>query len=188
MTVNELLKKMEDYILNQAKEPRFRRLDSLETLDFAEYDARGREVKGLSTKEIEARYPGRYDGIEEIAHIDGSVIGFRVPVKRKHNRDIVHISVDAVRRCYGGPEEGGWWYNEAESVEQHAVVVRYAEDGTPFIDSFEASFLSSLAKEWLEEYEFGTDYQSSVRPRGPDYQLRASFDPKEYWSDYQPYC
>lgn len=108
--------------------------------------------------------------------------------ERKYAREIVYISVDAVRRQYGGPEEGGWWYNEGESVEQHGVVVRHLPDGTPFIDSFEDYFLTSLAKEWIEEYEFDTNYQSSVCPRGPDYQIRASLEPEKSWSDYHPYC
>lgn len=186
MTVNELLKRIEMYILNAAKEPRFRKLDALDVSDLVgDYD---RALSSLSAREIEARYPERYDGIEEIQHPDGSVIGFRVPIERKYNREIVHISIDAVRRCYGGPQEGGWWYDEGKSVEQHAVVVRYAEDGNPFIDRFEKDFLAILAKDWLEEYGFDTNYQSSVRPRGPDYQIRASFEFEECWSGFQPYC
>lgn len=27
-----------------------------------------------------------------------------------------HVTVYAVTRCYGGPEEGGWWWNAREQV------------------------------------------------------------------------
>jgi hypothetical protein len=28
-----------------------------------------------------------------------------------------YTNVYSVTRCYGGPEEGGWWYDEGEPVE-----------------------------------------------------------------------
>ena len=33
------------------------------------------------------------------------------------------INVHAVTRHYGGPEEGGWWYNMGEPVEARSIVV-----------------------------------------------------------------
>lgn len=142
----------------------------------------------LDQREIEDLPSDRRAGIEEITDYDGNVIGYQVPVKRKFQREIIYLSVDAITRNYGGPEEGGWWYDEGEAVEQHAIVVRYTGDGMPHLDSFEQSFLASLAENWFKEYDFSTNYQSSVRPRGHDYRVRVGFDPEKSWSDYHPYC
>jgi hypothetical protein len=40
------------------------------------------------------------------------------------NGDVVlpcYISVEHTEKRYGGPEEGGWWYNASERVETHMV-------------------------------------------------------------------
>ncbi len=32
-----------------------------------------------------------------------------------------YVNVYEVTRHYGGPEEGGWWYNTGEPIESHLV-------------------------------------------------------------------
>lgn len=109
------------------------------------------------------------------------------PVKREYNREVIRISVDLVTRHYGGPEEGGWWYDAGEVVEQHAVVVQYV-NGIPYLSKLEISFLTTLAQNWLEEYEFDTSHRSSMAQRKNDYSIRAGFEPDDGWSDYYSYC
>lgn len=36
-------------------------------------------------------------------------------------RKLVYVAVARVERHYGGPQEGGWWYDTQEVLEQHRV-------------------------------------------------------------------
>ena len=51
----------------------------------------------------------------------------------------IYVNVYLIERCYGGPEEGGWWYNA----------------GTP-IESRKVDALQEAADErcWLEKYRY----------------------------------
>ena len=40
----------------------------------------------------------------------------------------VYVNVYSVTRHYGGPEEGGWWYNAGEPVESRIVPNREAAE------------------------------------------------------------
>ena len=48
----------------------------------------------------------------------------------------VFVNVYAVTRHYGGPEEGGWWFNAGEPVESHYV--QAGQEGDDFIAAAEA--------------------------------------------------
>lgn len=51
--------------------------------------------------------------------------GYKTPGSPKRAR--VWVSVYYVNREYGGPEEGGWWYNWYTHVETIRVPLRFAE-------------------------------------------------------------
>lgn len=85
------------------------------------------------------------------------------------------VVVHSVDQGYGGPEEGGWWY-QTRSVE-HAVKVWRLRDVGPLMDA--------LSEEWPNT---GRSY--SVLG-GDDYRVRyydrfTAVAP--YESDYSPYC
>lgn len=40
---------------------------------------------------------------------------------------IAYVNVYAVGRQYGGPEEGGWWYDTGEPVECHRIAAATEE-------------------------------------------------------------
>lgn len=110
-------------------------------------------------------------------------------VPRKHRRELVHISVDELSRHYGGPEEGGWWYDTGAVVDYAPVLVLYTELGNPFFREDEMQFLFELARKWISEHgAFGESNRNSMAPRGRDLYLRATYEIPDNWSDYAPYC
>lgn len=109
-------------------------------------------------------------------------------VPRKYQREIVYVSVDELSRHYGGPEEGGWWYDTGEVVD-HAPVLVFYHEGKPYIASEELKFVQSLAYKWFhEEGAFGESNRNSMAPRGRDLCVRATYEVPGNWSDYAPYC
>jgi hypothetical protein len=41
---------------------------------------------------------------------------------------IAYVNVFDVTRCFGGPEEGGWWYDAGECIESHRVAATTEEE------------------------------------------------------------
>ena len=119
----------------------------------------------------------------------GEYIRAYIPIKRTKPRQTVHVVVDCIEKGYGGPQEGGWWYDSGTVRESEAIRVCYDGSGEPYLEPGELSFLRGVAKEWIDEFEsFDTNYRSSMRPKGDDFRLRVTFEPPEDWSGYQPYC
>lgn len=109
-------------------------------------------------------------------------------VPRRHQRETVYVAVDELSRHYGGPEEGGWWYDTGEIVDYAPVLVLYHK-GEPYITSEELKFVQSLAYKWFhEEGAFGESNRNSMAPRGRDLCIRATYEVPKDWSDYAPYC
>lgn len=80
---------------------------------------------------------------------------------------IEYVNVYEITRCYGGPEEGGWWYDEGEIVESHG----------PFTDQETADkFMLALCEKYSEKNGFFNQHKVKIEEaRGADY------------SDYMPY-
>ena len=57
--------------------------------------------------------------------------------------EMVFVNVYTVTRHYGGPEEGGWWYNWFECVEVIPVQYQYADD---LAEAFEEKYIKSQHK------------------------------------------
>jgi hypothetical protein len=83
------------------------------------------------------------------------------------------VNVYEVTRHYGGPEEGGWWYDWAECLEVYPV--RDEEQG-------------EQVKEWLwENYKHKKYGDISSVLGGVDIRIYIEDEPKEYESTERPY-
>ena len=40
---------------------------------------------------------------------------------QNHSNDVYYVRVYGIRQAYGGPEEGGWWYNHLEHVDTEQI-------------------------------------------------------------------
>lgn len=125
---------------------------------------------------------------EIVEHDSGEPLYYNLTLDRGKKRDTFYICVDLIERGYGGPEEGGWWYDSGTVMTYEAARVQY-RNGEPSISVDENAFLRAIAHEWIEEFGgFDSDYRSSMRPSGNDYRIRVEFDEPEDWNGYQPYC
>jgi len=131
-----------------------------------------------------------YGDDAEVVSDDDGISHVLRKVPRKYDRDVVYLVVDDVTRHYGGPQEGGWWYDSGEVVDSIPVLVKYkSPGGAPYLGDEEQRNLLNLADSWLSEYgKFGTNHRSSMAPRDRDLLLRATYDEPKGWSDYAPYC
>jgi hypothetical protein len=88
--------------------------------------------------------------------------------------EIVFVNIYTITRHYGGPEEGGWWYNWSECREVIPVQNKYSD---------------VMAEEAEKRYttnghKFGNIY--SVLG-GQDVDVRIEANPKESESESRPY-
>ena len=86
--------------------------------------------------------------------------------------DIVYVNVYSVTRHYGGPEEGGWWYNWDNCIETYPVKNKRAE-----------TILEELESEYASK-RYGNIY--SVLG-GRDIEIRLEAEPKESETKERPY-
>lgn len=98
----------------------------------------------------------------------------------------IYAAVDEISRNYGGPEEGGWWYDSGNMLSFACFRVRFVR-GVPYISESERKFLREVATEWLKKYDFETNHQSSMAPRENDHRWRVTMEPPVSWSDWKPY-
>lgn len=77
-----------------------------------------------------------------------------------------HINVYRMDRAYGGPEEGGWWYNLWEPELSIPVVPGVNKDEV--VDFLRAFYM--------------TDFYNA------DYKIRLEWEPAKEGNDYRPYC
>lgn len=85
-----------------------------------------------------------------------------------------YVNVYRVERVYGGPEEGGWWYDMREILRS-----------TPCVSEEEAEALAEIVRLSGEYPE--TRHRFSVCPRGEDYEISVE---DERGTDDEPrfYC
>lgn len=172
--IDDLVSSLQECILQEAEGGPTKTID-LNECEGARYDA--------LLKREDTEIEGDHDGSPRFAHMKLTDEDGNQP-----RRATFYIAVDLLTRHYGGPQEGGWWYNDGEIVTCEAVRVSYTEDGKPSLAQRERDFLRELAAEWLEKFEFGTCHRSSMHPRGDDFAWRATQDTPEDWSGYAPYC
>lgn len=112
------------------------------------------------------------------------------PVDPKPRWAIVYVGVFSVEQSYGGPEEGGWWYDDGVLEESWPVRVRLLGSGTYDLQDSEKRFVEMVEEEMLATYEFGTSYRTSCGPRrGDDYTWRLTWRPTDRFPEVRPhYC
>jgi len=75
------------------------------------------DVEGFGIYQIgEESAPGEGDGVRWLFSVDDPDLRVAESRLRDWTRGIRHVSVYLVQRCYGGPEEGGWYYDAGELV------------------------------------------------------------------------
>jgi len=67
------------------------------------------------------------------------------------------VGVYEVGRCYGGPEEGGWWYDTGKIVRQTAVASR--DEAEQVRETLRAKYPDTGAS---SNYHGGEDYRISI--------------------------
>ena len=106
-----------------------------------------------------------------------------------------YINVYAVTRHYGGPEEGGWWYNSGSPIESRSMVVgppppwvpesrrhSYPDLSTHDMERIRAEM--ELMEERYESVSCGDIY--SVLG-GVEVQVDHDEEPGKYWPEERPY-
>jgi hypothetical protein len=85
----------------------------------------------------------------------------------------VYVNVYEVSRCYGGPEEGGWWYDweecikaipcdlkDAKEIRRRLMADRYSNEDRRDIGSVLSDYVYAVYIEWE-----AAESQSTQRPR-----------------------
>ncbi len=92
---------------------------------------------------------------------------------------LLYVNVYLYDRAYGGPEEGGWWYDTYDPVPEECVLAKSVE---------EAEELVEKKREWATEENKDRTSPSSVNSEG-HYVVRQEAWPAEADPAYAPhYC
>jgi hypothetical protein len=97
------------------------------------------------------------------------------------------VSVILLNRHYGGPEEGGWYFDSGSVQEIHMVRVWFWPSGKPEIPDDEFEVVAILEATLNEKYKFDTDNRYSVAGRR-DFRLQVTWDmPEDFPSETPTY-
>lgn len=89
---------------------------------------------------------------------------------------IVYVNVYDITRCFGGPEEGGWWYDAGECIQIHRVAGR---------NEAECSNMAHALRDRLRADFPKTDKRYSVLG-GDDYDIFIEDEPGRDFPQYTP--
>jgi hypothetical protein len=89
-----------------------------------------------------------------------------------------HVNVYEVTRHYGGPEEGGWWYDTGEPVISVTVDGKNAGE----VEACELILMEDLQRAYPD-----TGERYSMAPRATDYEVRIEEHAGEAWPDERPH-
>ena len=174
MTPDELLKEIQCRILRHAQDGPFREVD----------------LRELSNDEVQAfmlENPGADYYTPGYCEVP---ISARVPVLDELGNPAAiseyFVVVDRISRHYGGPEEGGWWYDSSEPVDHRLILIEFSPDG-PCIRSESEEVLRLASIQWSEGYDFSCS-RWSMAPRGSDFGIRVGAGDIVGWDNYTPYC
>jgi len=90
----------------------------------------------------------------------------------------LYVNVYIMDRAYGGPEEGGWYYDTWEIVPEESVIGTSEEDAERLLEEKQA---------WADAENKGRRGPSSVRSEG-HYKVRLETGPGASGDNYSPYC
>ena len=77
--------------------------------------------------------------------------------------DIAYFSVYTTQRCYGGPEEGGWWY-DADSLE-YTIPFKYSAEAIPLMMEAEEERITDLVYGDLNSVNGGQEAFIRIEPK-----------------------
>jgi len=102
----------------------------------------------------------------------------------------IFVSVMEIERVYGGPEEGGWWYDVEIPVETIKVDLRW-RTATPEPQVFvigheQESVLLDLESIWEKRYAINSSDTRSNVNGGPDYCIDFDFVRQKTKPDREP--
>lgn len=106
----------------------------------------------------------------------------------------VYLSVYSVERCYGGPEEGGWWY-DVRTLEGSEWFATEAEARAVEQELRAAPALATVRHEGAYDALGGDDTVSSSRPEGyiptgwsdrTDYHIYVESSPGRHDNSHEP--
>lgn len=83
-----------------------------------------------------------------------------------------YVNVYEVDRNYGGPEEGGWWFDSGEPILSITTTNEFSGD---------------IAMMLYDEVYKPTTYRYSVRPQGTDYDVRVEDHPATAFPAERPF-
>ena len=85
-----------------------------------------------------------------------------------------YVNVYKLNRCYGGPEEGGWWYDMGAPMHELSEVHDNRADALAADDRLSEVFLDN-------------GHRFSVRPGDDDYLVTMESSPPAPWPAERPY-
>ena len=96
---------------------------------------------------------------------------------------MLYVNVYQRKRCYGGPEEGGWYYDAWEPIEQLDDDGNYYNPARYISRQVPTSSEARRAKDYFEtEYAYPKDCRADSL-----YEIRIEKHPPRAGSNYQPY-
>ena len=107
------------------------------------------------------------------------------------NLSIKHVNVYLVDRAYGGPEEGGWWFNYGQPADPGDLDPMHAKDGVTLpvsgatVDWQKRAEMLADACHELNDGDRRSDI-SSIASEGR-YEVRVEEHAPRTWPESQPY-
>lgn len=96
---------------------------------------------------------------------------------------MLYVNVYQRRRCYGGPEEGGWYYDAWEPIEQMDDDGNYYSTPRYISRMVPTNSEARRVKDYFEnEYSYPKDCLSDSQ-----YEIRIENHPPQAGSNYRPY-
>lgn len=98
----------------------------------------------------------------------------------------VYLNVYEYGRNYGGPEEGGWWYDTWSPMKEFCQKIRHTG---PVTDNL-AELYNDKRNKLLEEVEgdIGPHRSASSAAGGFDVRVRIEFEEADNGNNYKPWC
>lgn len=133
-------------------------------------------------------YPDQWEHTTDIKHEDGCEAGqFYLDRVREAERQLLYVNVYLVDRAYGGPEEGGWYFDTGELLAVYPVpnAVDYQGNDVPGT----AINLARMLQGALEKTKYSNEGRYPVHSvlSAGEYQVSIDFAPGESYPKRRPH-
>lgn len=105
---------------------------------------------------------------------------------------MLYINVYECQQVYGGPEEGGWWFDAEVPVYEDAT--DYSQDFPIQTEGQPISFTAKRGRQALriarrleKKYPFSRNRYTSAANFDGNYRVAIEKNPPQAWDNYQPY-